>query len=446
MKRFLLVLLVVALSLSLSGCAALQTRLAGDRRPLVITTLFPQYDFVRAIAGDKVNVRLLLPPGVEAHAFEPTPRDIADIGRAHMFVYTNKHMEPWAARVIQAAGNRNLVVVDASHNIHLEAKEEHAKPYEWLGVYELGAGDYQLLFSKVDGKYADPNMLIALLPSPYTGEDALDEAKHDAEKLFHDATPTTVHHGGIVTPRAKVYLLEFDQSRDSTAFTVRIATPGTFVLLTAHLPSEFESGTHFFKTAAGNDVIAVAEYPDHKDDHAHEHGVDPHIWLDPLLAQQMVDNIVAGLSQADPNNAAFYRQNGEVYKSKLQALHNQFAAFLAAVENRTIIYAGHFAFGHFARRYNLEHKSPYVGFSPDAEPTPRRIAELIKNVRETGSQAIFYEALIDPRVARVIVEATGVRMLLLHGAHNVSQAELEAGATYLSIMEANLANLRQGLR
>ncbi|MBS3984705.1 MAG: zinc ABC transporter substrate-binding protein [Selenomonadales bacterium] len=449
MKRFLVVALVFVLSLSLSGCAALQARFASPGRPTVITTLFPQYDFVRAIAGDRVQVSLLLPPGVESHAFEPTPRDIANIHRADVFIYTSKYMEPWAARVIEAMQGKPVVVVDASHGIALESEPKHEDPYEWIGVFELTPGNYRLEFSKVGGHYADPSMPIVLLRSPYTGEDALDAAKHDAKDLFKYASPTAIQHGGTVSPREGVYSLEFDQTRESSVFTVRIETAGTYVLLTGHVPSEFEAGRHFFRDAADRDIVSVAEYPDHKGDghdHAHEHGQDPHIWLDPVFAQHMVDNIVAGLAQADPQNAAFYRENGEAYKVKLQALHEQFASFLATVENRTILYAGHFAFGHFARRYGLEHKSPYVGFSPNAEPTPRRIAELIENVRETGSQVIFHEELVEPRVARIIAEATGARMSLLHGAHNVSREELRAGATYLSIMEGNLARLREGLR
>lgn len=450
MKKFLVVSLVLVLSLSLSGCAALQARLAGTGRPTVITTLFPQYDFVRAIAGDKVQVSLLLPPGVEPHAFEPTPRDIANIHRADVFIYTSKYMEPWAPRVIEAAQGRQLVVVDASHGIEPLAHDDHAEhkdPYEWVGVFDLVPGYYQLVFSKVDGKYADPTMPIVFMQSAYTKEDALDEAKHDAKELLLQAAPTVLRHGGEIRPHAGVYTLEFDQTRTDTIFPIRIDAAGTFVLATGHMPSEFEAGQHFFQDGQGRSVAAVVEDPPHKDhEHAHEHGADPHIWLDPVFAKQMIDNIVAGLSQADPTNAEVYRQNGAAYKAKLETLHNQFASFLATVESRTILYAGHFAFGHFARRYDLEHKSPYVGFSPNAEPTPRRIAELIENVRETQSRVIFHEELVEPRVARIIAEATGARMLLLHGAHNVSREELRGGATYLSIMEGNLARLREGLR
>jgi len=80
----------------------------------VITTLFPLYDISKNIGADKAEVSLLLPPGVEAHSFEPKPGDILKINEADVFVYTGKFMEPWAEDVIKGTVNRNMIVVDAS--------------------------------------------------------------------------------------------------------------------------------------------------------------------------------------------------------------------------------------------------------------------------------------------------------------------------------------------
>jgi zinc transport system substrate-binding protein len=86
---------------------------------VVVTSSFPLYDFARAIGGDKVKVSLLLPPGVEAHSFEPKPSDIAKINTANIFIYTGEFMEPWAQDIIQGANNKNLKVVNASEGITL---------------------------------------------------------------------------------------------------------------------------------------------------------------------------------------------------------------------------------------------------------------------------------------------------------------------------------------
>jgi zinc transport system substrate-binding protein len=102
----------------------------------VVTTLFPLYDFAKAIGGDKVAVTFLLPPGVEAHAYEPKPSDITKINSAKIFIYTGEFMEPWAHDIIEDA-NKNVKIVDASIGIEMMKEEdghEHdgVDPHIWL--------------------------------------------------------------------------------------------------------------------------------------------------------------------------------------------------------------------------------------------------------------------------------------------------------------------------
>lgn len=300
----------------------------------VITTLFPQYDFVRSIAGDRAEVSLILPPGVEPHSFEPTPRNIVEIGSADLFIYTGDLMEPWAGRILESIENPELVVVDSSLGITLaEGKDDHAHEHE-------------------------------------------DADKHAAES---------------------------------------------------------EADKH------ANEAGEAAKDEDHKK------GLDPHIWLDPILAQQMIETITDALVKADPAGEEFFRNNAAAYIAELQAFDAAAVEAFAGAERRTIVYGGHFTFGYFARRYNLEHISPYTGFAPNAEPSPRRIAELVLRMRETNSTTIFYAELVDPKVAEVISEATGAELVMLHGAHNVTSDEMDAGITFMEIKWSNLEKLREGL-
>ena len=103
----------------------------------IVATLFPQYDFAKVIGGDKVEVMILLPPGVEAHAYEPKPSDITKINNANIFIYTGKFMEPWAHDII-ASADKKVKVVDASAGIEM-AKEEH-KHEEEADQYEAEEG------------------------------------------------------------------------------------------------------------------------------------------------------------------------------------------------------------------------------------------------------------------------------------------------------------------
>lgn len=105
----------------------------------VVTTLFPLYDFAKIVGQDKVEVSLLLPPGVEAHSFEPKPSDIVKINDSDLFVYTGKFMEPWADDIIKGVTNKNVVFVNTSDGISLmkltEGMPDEAHgfdPHIWL--------------------------------------------------------------------------------------------------------------------------------------------------------------------------------------------------------------------------------------------------------------------------------------------------------------------------
>jgi len=91
----------------------------------IVTTLFPLYDFAKNIGGENVRVSLLLPPGVEAHSFEPKPSDIAKINSSDLFIYTGKFMEPWAQDVIQGLSNKDITIVDSSKGITLTGNDDH---------------------------------------------------------------------------------------------------------------------------------------------------------------------------------------------------------------------------------------------------------------------------------------------------------------------------------
>ncbi len=173
---------------------------------------------------------------------------------------------------------------------------------------------------------------------------------------------------------------------------------------------------------------------------------DPHIWLDPIKAEKMVRTIGEALAQADPANQEVYLEKTDNYIAKLMILDRDIRRSLAKCRLNTIISGGHFAFGSFAKRYNIKAVSAYKGFSPNAKPGPKGIVELVKTMKKVGSKVVYHEELIDPKVARIVAEETGAVLRLLHGAHNVSLQERRQGVTYISIMRQNLAYLREGLQ
>ena len=214
-----------------------------------------------------------------------------------------------------------------------------------------------------------------------------------------------------------------------------------------------ESSALFPAEAHREDPDSEAEEPGHEAA-GHDHdascshgppGLDPHIWLDPLRAQAMADRIADALAEADPPHAAAYRANATALQTRLMELHAEIEQGLAGCKTRTLICGGHFAFGHFAERYGLRHLSPYSGFSPHAQPSPRALAELVRTMREQNTTVLFYEEILDPRLARVLADETGAQLLPLHSLHNRTPADIASGATYFSLMRRNLENIRQGL-
>ena len=304
-KRLTVLILVLAL---LSAC---QTTVQVEDKPQIMVSLFPQYDIIRQIAQDKVDVELFLPAGSEPHSYEPSASTLMKIVEADLFVYSSDELEPWVKRLVEGNASENLIVLDASNGITLL------------------------------------------------------EADHG-------------HEGE-------------DEDEEELAF-------------------------------------------------------DPHYWLDPQNMIIMSESIRDALIEIDPENEAFYIENANSYIASLKELDSNWQDLFDRAQLNQIIYGGHFAFGYLSHRFGLEILSPYSGYAPDAEPSAQALAGLMDVLAEKEINVIFYEELIDPRVARIIAEQAKVKIEVLHGAHNLNAEEMQAGWTYVSIMEDNIEKLKEALR
>ncbi len=179
----------------------------------------------------------------------------------------------------------------------------------------------------------------------------------------------------------------------------------------------------------------------HNGGHCHGgHGVDPHFWLDPVLARVAVSNIAAALARLDPPRAPSYARNAEGYLAKLRALDVDIQGGLAGFTNRAIV-TYHDAFPWFAKRYGLE-IAGVVEEVPDVNPTPKALARLSRTMRARGIHAIFVPPNSSSRLARQIAKDLRVELLVLD---TLESGELTADA-YERGMRANLAALRKALR
>lgn len=321
MKKITLLPLLLFLSI-IVGCtkadyttSSSESSLLEVPRVSIVTTLFPQYDFVRQIVGDKADVSMLLSPGVESHSYDPTPADIIKINNANLFIYSGEYMESWAKRIIDGLDDKSIEIIDISENITLSKPEEE------------------------------------------------DHEDHVEEE---------------------------DVQED-------------------------------------------------------QHTFDPHIWTDPKNAMIIVDRISEEICEADPKNAAFYRENTNAYKQQLSNLDKEIRLVVENSPRKKIVFGGRNAFHYFLKQYGLSYEGAYEGCSSEADPSVKVVARLIDEIKKEQYPVIYYEELSTPRVAQSISDATGSEMLLLHSAHNVSKDDFNQGVTYLSIMNQNLENLKKGL-
>jgi len=171
--------------------------------------------------------------------------------------------------------------------------------------------------------------------------------------------------------------------------------------------------------------------------HHHGDGGNPHIWLDPVIAQKQAANIVAALQKADPANAAAYAENGEAYAAELEALNTEYRATLAPLPNKNLV-SFHDAFPYLAARYGLNYVGAIAEF-PEKDPTPRQLAALVDKIRELQVGVLFAETGYAPGLLEKIAKETGAKVSSLDTLE-VGQGGAKA---YLERMRKNLSSLQR---
>ena len=315
-KQILKILAALCAMALLSSCGASS---APDASPetadklRVVATVFPAYDFARAVCGDLAEVTLLLPPGAESHSYEPTPKDILSVGDSDLFLYLGGESDAWV----------------------------------------------ETLLTSIDGGVDTLTLM-----------DCVDDLKEEAELEGMTAEKEEAHGEGQV--------LEYDE----------------------------------------------------------------HVWTSPANAVAITLEIGEELSKIDPANEAQYRANAADYAAQIQTLDGKFRDFFADVDNKTMVFGDRFPLRYFADEYGLDCYAAFPGCSTQTEPSAATVAFLTRKMIDEQLGTVYYIEFSNHLVADSIAEASGAQTALFHSCHNVSQAELDGGATYLTIMEGNLETLR----
>ena len=275
------------------------------------TTVLPLRDFAAAIAGERGEAAVLLPPGAGVHTWQPRPSDILRLDSADLLIAVGAGLEPWLPGLLGSVPKGRLRVLEVSPGLPLLKAE--------------------------------------------------DEDAHESAGETH-----------------------------------------------AHGPS------------------------------------DPHIWLDFGLDLVIADRIADALAALDPAGAATYRSNVTALKERLRGLDARFAAGLKGCASRRLVVAGHAAFGYLARRYGLVQTALY-GQSPDAQPRPQQMIQVVELCRKEGIRTVFFENSVPPDLARTLAAEIGGRVAVLYAGHNLTRDQVRRGVGFFDLMEEDLKSLRGGL-
>ncbi len=298
--------IAIALAASIIAVLSDPAIAPADDRTKVVASFFPLYDFARNVAGERADVSVFIPSGIEPHDWEPTPQNIAQAESADLLIYNGAGFEEWIGDI----NPKNAVDVTAGLELR-EAMEQ----------------------------------------------DDEEEGEQD-------------HTGGEL---------------------------------------------------------------------------DPHVWLDPILAKHQVSTIRDELVRVDPENADHYRDNAVSYLAELDELDAFIRSEMSSCEKTDFI-AFHSAFSYFAERYGLTQHS-IQGIAPEGEVLPQRIQEIKNLASEFDIDVIYSEELVDSRLAEVIAgEIPNGRVLVLSPIEGVEEEEERNGIGYLDKMRENVQNLKVGLK
>jgi len=192
--------------------------------------------------------------------------------------------------------------------------------------------------------------------------------------------------------------------------------------------------------------IALAHMKEHEEsEKEHDHGAyDPHIWLDPVLAQKMADNIYNQLVQLKPEAKKDFKKNHDQLIKDLQALDTHFKEKVEKAPKDTFI-VSHAAYGYWAERYGLNQIS-ISGLSPAHEPTQHQIQNIIEYTKKEKINYILFEANVNNKVAATIKKETGTKSLTLQNLETLTKKDIKKKRDYLSIMNENIDTLSRALQ
>ncbi len=297
----------------------------GKKQLQIVTTIFPEYDWVKNILGDNpggAELKMLLDNGVDLHSYQPTAEDIMKISTCDLFIYVGGESDKWVADALKEATNKDMIVINLLEVLGDSVKEE-----------ELVEG--------------------------MEGEEEEEEGEEEGP-----------------------------------------------------------------------------EY-------------DEHVWLSVKNSEIFVNAISDAIQKLDADNAGAYKKSTSDYLDKLKALDGEYSKAVSGSSIKTLLFGDRFPFRYLVDDYGLSYYAAFVGCSAETEASFETIIFLAEKIDELSLHTVLTIEGSDQRIAQTIVQNTkskDQKLLSLNSLQSTTTKDVEAGITYLSVMEKNLEIIKEALK
>ncbi|MCF7617132.1 metal ABC transporter substrate-binding protein [Bacillus sonorensis] len=200
----------------------------------------------------------------------------------------------------------------------------------------------------------------------------------------------------------------------------------------------------------GHEEESAHEEHDHAHDHGeaeehdHDHGdKDPHVWLDPVLAEKLAENIKDELVKLEPEHKKTFTKNYESLKKDLKQLDQDFKQTVDRADKKEIL-VSHAAYGYWEKRYGIKQMS-VLGLSPTEEPSQKELENIVKTAKEHNIKYVIFESNVSSKISEIIKNEIGAESLTMKNLESISKEDKESGKDYLTIMKENLSVLKKAL-
>ncbi len=398
-KRFkkIAIALVVALSIVLSACAQTNIQTANDQQQSesqqatdkikVVATTFPIYDWAREIIGENgenIELSLLIDNGVDIHSFQATTQDIAEISTSDLFVYIGGESDGWVHDVLSQAINQDMKAIKLVESL----------------------GDDVYIEEYVEGMQNDHD---------HDHDHDHDEDAHDHDEETHDHDEEAHDHD------------EEAHDHDEEAH-------------------DHDEDAHDHDEDAHDHDEETHDHDHHVETTEGGH-IDEHIWLSLDNAAEAVEILTSELSKLDAENADNFSTNAAAYIEQLEKLDDEYQQAVDNANRNTLVFADRFPFRYMVEDYDLSYYAAFSGCSADAEASFETIAFLAGKVSELDIQNVLIIDGASSQIADTVISTSGkiADVIMLDSMQSTDADEIQAGATYLSIMEQNLEILKVAL-